>query len=67
MLSNCDAFFFLNICLAGRPLVLKVLVKRQPVDILGPPLSPAREEDLFRVLWQVVTSESPEDTLRTCF
>lgn len=39
----------LELLLAGTPLVLQGLVEREAVDVLGPPLSPAGEEDALRV------------------
>src|SRR4051812_15636880 len=59
-------FLLLNILPCRTPLILKPDVQRLPVDVLGPPLSPARQEDLLRVLWEVISIKSTENTSSTC-
>ena len=60
-----DAFFLLDLLLARRPLVLQFLVQREPVHVLGPPLAPARQEHLLRVLGNVVPEEGPQQARAT--
>lgn len=43
----------LNLFSTWTPLILKLLIKTQRVDIFGPPLSPARQVKLFRICWKV--------------
>lgn len=47
----------LQLLLARAPLGLQRLVERLLVHVLGPPLAPARQEDLLRVLGEVVPDE----------
>ena len=60
-----DAFFLLDLLLARRPLVLQFLVQREPVHVLGPPLAPARQEHLLRVLGNVVPEEGSQQVRTT--
>ena len=57
---------FLDCFLARRPFVLESLVQRFFVDILLPPLPPARQEDLIRVFGQILPIESGKDAGGAC-
>lgn len=56
----------LEVLLARAPLVLQGLVERVAVDVLGPPLAPAGEEDALRVLGEVVPEEGAQDVGAAC-
>lgn len=47
------------------PLILECLVQTCTVDVLGPPLSPAGQEDLLWIFGEVVPRESIQETLST--
>ena len=56
--SCSETFFLLKLLLARAPLVLEILVQRVAVDVLGPPVAPAGEEDAFRVLGEIISKQS---------
>ena len=64
--SSRQARLPLNLLFARAPLVLKRLVESESVHILAPPLAPAGEEDLLRVLGQIIPRKGAEDTLCSC-
>lgn len=49
-----DTCLPLDIFCTRAPLVLKTLVKTQPIDVFGPPFPPTCEKYLFWILWKVV-------------
>ena len=58
-----DTCLLLDIFLTRTPLILKPLIKAQPIDVLCPPFPPACEEDLFWVLWEVGLVEAAYEVL----
>lgn len=61
--SSRQPRLLLNFLFAGAPLVLKRLIESQSINILAPPLAPAGEKDLLRVLGQIVARKGAEDAL----
>ena len=55
----------LNLLFAWAEPLLEVPVQRLPIHVLGPPLAPARKEDLLRVRGEVTALKGLNDTLRT--
>lgn len=55
----------LDILLAQTPLVLQRRIKTQRIDILGPPFTPASQENLFRVSGKILDRDRAEDILGT--
>lgn len=55
----------LNILLAQTPLILQRRIKTGSIDILGPPFTPASQEDLFRISREIISRDRAEDVLGT--
>jgi hypothetical protein len=55
----------LNVLLAQTPLVLQRSIKTQSIDILGPPFTPASQENLFRISGEIIGSDRAKDTMGT--
>jgi hypothetical protein len=52
---------------ARAPFVLQSFVEALPVHVLAPPLTPARQEYLLRVLGEVVLRQGTENVGCTCY
>lgn len=57
--------FLLDLILAGRPLVLQLLIERQTINILRPPLTPARQEEPLGVLGDIILKERSHEARAT--
>jgi hypothetical protein len=54
-----------NILLAQTPLILQRRIKTRSIDILGPPFTPASQENLLRISREIVDGDRAEDILGT--
>jgi hypothetical protein len=65
--SRSDACLSLNIFWSRTPFILQRLVQGCCIYVLRPPLTPASQEDLIGVGWEVISGESTKKALSTCF